>query len=301
MMIYEKSQRSFKKTDDNKAQPDQISINYQGHTGSSNAEDHASKEWGATHRLFSTKKNEQDLFIFFTKVDPSLLEKPSFSQFIAMMDNFNRQTGVAEPRVSVQEEQQEISAFLDTVLASRPWQTLYSFLNQRRQSFATTPVTFRQWMLQLWFHHYSRAKGKADTSGFEHVFMGEEKNDKVSGLHNWVRFYQLERNATENFDYKGFIVKRAMSACNNVMAELKFSWKGDLKRSGSLLIGTSPEFDMALYTLCFLLRGGKEMCNVELDGCPLSITGYDMVQNNKVYISTIYPAAGPTSSACGRA
>ncbi|KIH47768.1 hypothetical protein ANCDUO_22167, partial [Ancylostoma duodenale] len=38
------------------------------------------------------------------RVDPSLLKKPSFSQFIAMMDNFNRQTGVAEPRVSVQEK-----------------------------------------------------------------------------------------------------------------------------------------------------------------------------------------------------
>ncbi|KIH47903.1 hypothetical protein ANCDUO_22032 [Ancylostoma duodenale] len=74
-----------------------------------------------------------DVFRFFNRVDPSLLKKPSFNQFIAMVDNFNTQTGVAEPRVSVQEEQQEISAFLNTVLASRPWQKLYSFLDQRNK------------------------------------------------------------------------------------------------------------------------------------------------------------------------
>uniref|UniRef100_A0A0M3HGC5 Endoribonuclease n=1 Tax=Ascaris lumbricoides TaxID=6252 RepID=A0A0M3HGC5_ASCLU len=74
--------------------------------------------------------------------------------------------------------------------------------------FARNEAVFRFWISQLWFVRYSRARGIADTSGFEHVFMGETKNGEVAGMHNWLRFYLLERNASEHFDYKGFLVKR---------------------------------------------------------------------------------------------
>ncbi|KAK6726637.1 hypothetical protein RB195_004767 [Necator americanus] len=261
--------------DHNKARPGQIEIKYQDHTQSSDERDNAKER-------------------FFKKVDPDLFRKSSFLQLMAMMDNYNRQTGIAEPRTSVEEEKREIAAFLRTVLASEPFQKLFALLKQKGHPFTTSASNFRQWIEHLWFAHYSRAKGKLDTSGFEHVFMGEEKNNEVSGLHNWVRFYYLEKNVTENFDYKGFIVKRG-----KVMASLKFTWQKKLKRSGSILIGTSPEYDMALYTLCFLSRRGKELCKVEIDGCPLSITSYEMVQNGKVYIGTIYPTAGKMTNVCG--
>ncbi|KAK5984140.1 XendoU domain-containing protein, partial [Trichostrongylus colubriformis] len=86
----------------------------------------------------------------------------------------------------------------------------------------------------------------------------------------------------------------------NVMGSLKFTWGNILKKSGSIMIGTSPDYDMALYTLCFLFRRGNQQCQVELDGCPISITSYDFTWNNKVHIGTIYPTAGPPSPQCGR-
>ncbi|KIH48459.1 endoribonuclease XendoU, partial [Ancylostoma duodenale] len=97
---------------------------------------------------------------FFTKVNDSFLSKPSFKRFIALTDNFYRETGIQEPRVSVREEQEEINAFLDEILKSGPWQLLYKFLNEKKHPFAKDPVTFRKTMYQLWFWHYSRAKGK---------------------------------------------------------------------------------------------------------------------------------------------
>ncbi|KAE9419064.1 hypothetical protein Angca_005113 [Angiostrongylus cantonensis] len=265
--------RKLREADENKARLGEVSVNFQGHTNTRDLQDNAAKN-------------------LFDRVDASLLRKSSYTQFIALTDNFNRETGVAEPRVS---EKREISNFLNNVLQSKPWKMLYDFLKQKGHPFANTPNIFRYWVEQLWFMHYSRARGRPDTSGFEHVFMGEEKNNEISGLHNWIRFYILENNATENFDYKGFIIRRG-----NVMASVKFTWKGDLKRSGSLLIGTSPEFDMALYTLCFLSRRGRQQCQVEIDGCPLYITSYELRQNNKVFIGSIFPTAGPLTEQCRR-
>ncbi|EYC10761.1 hypothetical protein Y032_0053g2282 [Ancylostoma ceylanicum] len=102
--------KAMREADDNKAHPGQIYINYQGQA--EGKQDNAPSE-------------------FFYYVDPALLQKPSFSQFIAMMNNFNREGGVDEPRVSREEEGHEISTFLTTILASRPWQILYSFLHQK--------------------------------------------------------------------------------------------------------------------------------------------------------------------------
>ncbi len=46
--------------------------------------------------------------------------------------------------------------------------------------------------------HYSE-----DSSGFEHVFVGETKyNREIMGLHNWVQFYLQEKH--DHVDYKGY-------------------------------------------------------------------------------------------------
>ena len=43
---------------------------------------------------------------------------------------------------------------------------------------------------QIWFELYGRSRGgRKDSSGFEHVFVGEIKDDQVSGFHNWIQFW----------------------------------------------------------------------------------------------------------------
>ncbi|CAJ0585656.1 unnamed protein product, partial [Mesorhabditis spiculigera] len=262
--------------DDNKASRGQIVVNFQGHTTTRDTTDNANAK-------------------FFSKVDSSLLRKPTYEQFLLLNNNFERQTGVKEPKVSASEEKSETTKFIDLIFQTRPWKTLYEYMNKNKHPFASDPATWRFWIAQLWFVHYSRARGLPDTSGFEHVFMGEAKNGEVSGMHNWLRMYYLERNVTEQFDYKGFLVKRG-----NLMGALKFSWQSEMKRSGSLLIGTSPEFDMALYTMCFLSRRGRKTCDVEIDGCDLQITSYDLTQQGKVFVGSVFPSAGRMTDKCRR-
>jgi hypothetical protein len=46
---------------------------------------------------------------------------------------------------------------------------------------------------------------------------------------------------------------------------VQFDWKGQRKPVTTLLIGTSPEFELALYTLCFV-AGGQQAAQAA-QGC----------------------------------
>ena len=39
---------------------------------------------------------------------------------------------------------------------------------------------------------------------------------------------------------------------------MQFKWDGYFKQVGSAIIGCSPEFDLAMYSLCYITRPGKQ-------------------------------------------
>lgn len=124
---------------------------------------------------------------------------------------------------------------------------------------------FKKLLNRIWFDLYYRERGgRPDSSGFEHVFVGEIRDEKVSGFHNWIRFYMEERKG--NVDYKGYIKPRSRNNArtngdDNILT-LQFTWNGYEKFVGTNFIGVSPEFEMALYTMCFLV--GENVTSVEL-------------------------------------
>lgn len=118
---------------------------------------------------------------------------------------------------------------------------------------------FKKQLYQIWFTLYRR-EGVLDSSGFEHVFVGEVKDNKIIGFHNWIQFFLEEKK--RQVDYKGFILPKTTGSHKRVsedeqLISIQFSWHSDTKEVSSIFIGTSPEFELALYTLCFL-AGGDE-------------------------------------------
>ncbi|KAE8661854.1 26S proteasome regulatory subunit family protein [Hibiscus syriacus] len=109
-------------------------------------------------------------------------------------------------------------------------------------------------LTKLWFDLYGRGGTSGSSSAFEHVFVGEIKQcggEEVTGFHNW----------------------------------LQFQWNGVLKAVSTTLIGVSPEFEIALYTLCFF--GGEKDNHVQLGPYSVNIKCYRFGDK----ISSVFPIA----------
>uniref|UniRef100_A0A0K0FSA0 Endoribonuclease n=1 Tax=Strongyloides venezuelensis TaxID=75913 RepID=A0A0K0FSA0_STRVS len=255
---------AFYQYDYNAAKKNEISINYQGQANLRSKDDHAPLP-------------------LLSYVDPNIEKRPTFLAFRRLMDYYNPMVGVQE--TITQKKMVDIDAFLLAIMNTTIAKQFFTFLNSKNHPYARDRNTLVKNLKQIWFHPYSRSKGILDSSGFEHVFMGEIKKNKITGLHNWFRFYVLEsRERNSNFDYKGYIVKGL-----GAIETIKFSWKGYYKKIGGFFIATSPEFDFFTFTLCFLFRRGSNGCNIETNGCPAKVTVYDFRYNNQIFVGTAYP------------
>ncbi|KAH8850206.1 Poly(U)-specific endoribonuclease-C [Schistosoma japonicum] len=109
-------------------------------------------------------------------------------------------------------------------------------------------------------------KNPGDSSAFEHVFVGENKGLEVLGLHNWIQFHLKEKNNQLNFF--GW-TKRL---CNDQLITVSYVNENKYKKPmGSFFVGSSPEFDIAVYTVAFALHP-KSAFEVNIAGCKVRIT-----------------------------
>jgi poly(U)-specific endoribonuclease len=228
----------------------------------------------------------------FGYVDMQALRRPTYRAFMALLDNYKAETGEAEQVGSA--ERTENWAFLNAIMQTAPMQFCHKYLLKKDPSrFPSDPSEFKRLLYKIWFDLYKRERGgPRDSSGFEHVFVGEVKNGKISGFHNWIQFYLEEQNGS--LDYRGYIKPRSRSDAhtdsNDHILTLQFAWNGVEKSVGTSFIGVSPEFEMAVYSMCFLL--GEENNEVTLN------TGTDeFVLNIKCFtyardkIGTAFPEA----------
>ncbi|XP_056371095.1 uridylate-specific endoribonuclease C-like [Oenanthe melanoleuca] len=240
--------------DSNRAGPGQLQLNLEG-SGS------------GTSRLFSY-------------VSPELLARPTFSGLLALLDNYEPRTGRDEAESA--EERREQRRFLAAALDTPVGALLERFVLSK--GLYPSAEAFRADLHSMWFGLYSRSSGKAlDSSGFEHVFHGEVKKGSVSGCHNWVQLQALERAG--RLEYLGYSWDGPWTSFPDVLS-LQFRWDGYSKPRGSLLVGSSPEFDLALFTVCFLARPDRP-CHISLGGEAATIQTYTW--DKQRLVASAYP------------
>uniref|UniRef100_A0A7N0V3I0 EndoU domain-containing protein n=1 Tax=Kalanchoe fedtschenkoi TaxID=63787 RepID=A0A7N0V3I0_KALFE len=192
----------------------------------------------------------------FSWLSDEVFRKPTYARFCSLLDNYNPNEGSKE--VVTEEERQEQAAFIEEISRTAPIKYLYKYLSEKRVVSGSFE-DFKRRLESLWFDLYGRGGSHSSSSAFEHVFVGEIKNrqeQEVSGFHNWIQFYLEE--AKGRVDYQGYIFPRRRGQIPDSETQLltvQFEWNGVLKSVSSTLVGVSPEFEVALYTLCFFLGG----------------------------------------------
>lgn len=71
------------------------------------------------------------------------------------------------------------------------------------------------------------------------------------------------------------------------IVKFRMSFDGETKPVNSMFIGTPPEFDMAIYTVCFQM--GPTHCPVSIDGNKFTIRAYSFYYDGKRMVGATYP------------
>ncbi|CEG43062.1 poly-specific endoribonuclease-b-like [Plasmopara halstedii] len=233
--------------------------------------------------------------MLFTYVDPSIFERQTFKLLFDLLDNYERETGKSE-RVTPK-ELAENNAFLNAVIDTAPMRYAHAWLVKNRK-FTGDMKDFKKKLELIWFGLYRR-KTRNDSSGFEHVFVGEEKIGKICGCHNWLQVYNEERRG--RIDYRGYI-RPKQRGCKFLephnkeqLITFQFQWDNKIKLVSTSLIGVSPEFEMALYTICFL--NGEENNHVQLGPYLVNIKCFAFGCGKDTKVGTAFPEALPLTEA----
>ncbi|XP_023647326.1 uridylate-specific endoribonuclease B isoform X2 [Paramormyrops kingsleyae] len=221
------------------------------------------------------------LFLF---VNEEIFQRETFLAFISLLDNYESDTG--EPEVVTPEEIAENHRFLDAVMDTAVMKIAHKYLAERKLS-PTDTEEFKRQLYHIWFELYARkGSSRPDSSGFEHVFVGETRGGHtVIGFHNWIQLYLQERLG--HIDYRGYSLDADSPEPdeNKHMLSLQFSWKSGMKPKGSIFMGVSPEFELAMYTLCFL-SSRHERLRVSFSLYEVDIVCH---HHNHTHIGTTYP------------
>ncbi|XP_078446271.1 uncharacterized protein LOC144715218 [Wolffia australiana] len=200
------------------------------------------------------QKGDLALESLFSWVKEDVFQRPTYSRFCSLLDNYEPSQRLSE--VVTEEEKYEQDGFIEEISRTAPIQYLFRLLSLKG-AVQGDYEDFKTLLKALWFDLYERGGVSESSSPFEHVFVGEIKGGKetqVSGFHNWIQFYMEEVKGRVN--YHGYIFPPKSGKIPDEESKLlsvQFEWNGVLKLVSSTLVGVSPEFELALYTLCFLL------------------------------------------------
>lgn len=130
-----------------------------------------SRSWQGKKPYWKEDKADDPLFSY---VDESIFRvRSTYKTFIALLDNYSAETGIKE--VVTNTELTEVKLFLRSVMETKPMQFCHRYCHAKKPSLVPNDRDgFIALLQKIWFDLYSR-EVYGDSSGFEHVFVGEIK------------------------------------------------------------------------------------------------------------------------------
>jgi len=216
-------------------------------------------------------------------INPDAYTGPTISKFRKLFDNYDPDQKNQEDDTA--EELEERDAFIDAMLETQVMTELHLFLFEKHLVGETT-AELKELLFNMWFESYDH-KRSSGSSGFEHVFMGETSGTKVKGFHNFLHFADLE--STDAINYMGWIAPGYTDLGDNKgIIDFRFYWDAEEanKPITGFYVGTSPEVEMAIGTVCFLARPGS-ICHAELNGVEVDVQTWRWHETQQ--IASAYP------------
>ncbi|VDP71812.1 unnamed protein product [Echinostoma caproni] len=166
---------------------------------------------------------------------------------------------------------ERIDNFLMHLFQTSNFRSVYEILNARSvypYNLSEFEICFRQ----VWFGLYSwdqMSPGSDITCGFQHVYIGEKRRNTVKGLHNWMRYYILEKSAK--------LVLNRVHKKHPVLplASLRFIYDEAVKPYGTIFFGLPIQFEIMIFFCAFLIGGSREV-NFLIDGQKTTVISYDV-------------------------
>jgi len=121
-------------------------------------------------------------------------KRSSYLLFEKLLDNFSLNQTSKER--NTENEAKEVEDFLLMAISSPPMVIAKKFIEDNNQ----IELTSSEWyslLYDLWFRQFDWDSGK-DLSGFEHVFIGEQKGRKLVGHHFWYKYWLEDSNVINN-------------------------------------------------------------------------------------------------------
>jgi len=203
--------------------------------------------------------------------EAKLFSHPTTAALLRLHDDYKARASVPEDQEHNRVELAEINDFLVKVINTPTMQRTNAFL----RSVGLLENQTRSWkglLRHIWFDLYSRHRGVLGSSGFEHVFLGEIDDGKVKGVHNWIWLYKMEKNGA--IDYQGYL---SAPTSNPVLLSNRFNWDFEnhayRKPKTSFVLGSTPEFDMALFTVC-LLKHPNRVSKFKINGATFMVQSW---------------------------
>ncbi|XP_078040509.1 uncharacterized protein LOC144471848 [Augochlora pura] len=238
----------YQKEKDNNAFS-QISMKLQGQKTDESTSDDASEP------LLDVKAEAYDL--------------PTVKAVLALHDSY--ELDVRTKEVVTPEERRKEAELVDKIMETEIMKSTMKFLADKGY-IPNDEYEFKDSMKRIWFSQFKRIDGDPSSSGFETVFLAEQFDTDILGLHNWI--YYAKQEAAKKLNYLGYM-KETKLGDKGAILKLRSSLYGIVQPVSTLFVGTSPELEFALYTMCFFARPNSP--------CPVSLGGTDFT----IYVSRI--------------